>query len=87
MVGQCRTTMCLLCPKTSSDPRRLARSFSANSKLEPERTGVLKPACPLSTDHGNLASQPLQRTHVLHLQMALWRREVERKKGCRLAQY
>lgn len=40
--------MCLLCPKTSSDPRRLARSFSAN-KLEPERTRG--PETSLSPEH------------------------------------
>lgn len=88
--------MCLLCPKTSSNPRRLARSFSANNKLEPERTRG--PETSLSPEHWpwEPTRQPLLRIHILHLHKALWRREVgsvswnawvEKKKACRLTQY
>lgn len=97
MVGQSVGQQCVcFVPRQALTQGDLQEAFQQTASLSQRGLGVLKPASPLSTDLGNLASQPLQRTCVLHLQMALWRREVglaswnawvERKKICHLTQY
>lgn len=73
MVGQSVGQQCVCFAQRQAPTQGdLQEAFQQTTSLSQRGLGVLKPACPLSTDLGNQPVSP-SREHISHLLTALWR--------------